>query len=90
MSAETLTFTTQQFVSLLVTLIGAIAGATFWITYKVRGIEKDVEHISDNPYLKAFRELEEKHAKALAENFGKTLNIWEDEKKGANKEGIDK
>lgn len=86
----TFTFTTEQFL----TLITAIAGAVFWITYKVRGIEKDVErineHINKNPYLKAFRELEEKHAKELAEGFDKTLNIWENEKKVADKQGKDK
>jgi hypothetical protein len=90
---ETFTFTTEQFLTLtgtIVSLIVAVVGATVWITYKVRGVEKDVEHMNKNPYLKAFRELEEKHAKELAEGFDKTLNIWEDQKKVADKQGKDK
>lgn len=90
---ETFTFTAEQFLTLtgtIITLIVAVVGATVWITYKVRGVEKDVEHVNKNPYLKAFRELEEKHAKELAEGFDKTLNTWEAEKKAPEGEDSSK
>jgi hypothetical protein len=89
-SIETFTFTTEQFLSLL----GAIGLAVFWITYKIRGVEKDVEHaLTKNPYVKAFRDLEEKHAKEKVteifdRGFDKTLNTWEAEKK-VSSEGED-
>lgn len=89
---EAFTFTPDQFLNLIgaiLSLIIAIVGATVWITYKVRGIEKDVEHINKNPYIKAFRDMEEKHAKELAEGFDKTLNIWGDEKKTSASKGVE-
>jgi hypothetical protein len=90
---ETFTFTSEQFFNLMGAIIGviiAIVGATVWITYRIRGVEKDMEHVLKNPYIKAFRDLEEKHAKESAEKFhDKTLNTWEDEKKVADKQGKD-
>jgi hypothetical protein len=83
MTIEAFTFTTEQFLS----LIGAIGLAVFWITYKIRGVEKDVEHaLTKNPYVKAFRDLEEKDVKEKVtemfdKGFDKTLNTWEAEKK---------
>jgi hypothetical protein len=80
-ASETLTFTTEQFLG----LIGVIGGAVFWITYKIRGVEKDVEHMKEdlekNPYLKAFRQLEEERALQLGEKLSETMNIWEKQKK---------
>ena len=82
---ETFTFTTEQFlnlISVLVTLIIAVIGAAVWITIKVSRVEKDVENLLKNPYIKAVRDIEEKQAKESMEKlFGKTLNTWEAEKK---------
>jgi hypothetical protein len=79
-ASQTFTFTTEQFL----VLIGTIGGAVFWITYKIRGVEKDVEHMKEdlekNPYLKAFRQLEE-HAHQLGVKLSETMNIWEKQKK---------
>jgi hypothetical protein len=92
-TVEAFTFTPEQFLNLMVAIIGviiAIIGATVWITYRIRGVEKDMEHVPKNPYIKAFRDLEEKHARESAEKFhDKTLNTWEDEKKVADKQGRD-
>jgi hypothetical protein len=81
-SGQTFTFTTEQFFSLL----GAIGAAVFWITYKIRGVEKDVKHMKEdlekNPYLKAFKQLEEKHALQRPEDqLDRKMNIWENQKK---------
>jgi hypothetical protein len=60
MASETFTFSPDQFITLIVTLISITGGAVFWMTYKLRGVEKDVENmqkdLDKNPYLKAFKQ----------------------------------
>jgi hypothetical protein len=95
---EAFTFTPEQFLSLISAIVGiivAVVGATVWITYKIRGVEKDVEHaLTKNPYVKAFRDLEERDVKEKVteifdRGFDKTLNTWEAEKKASSSEGED-
>lgn len=41
MSSEIARFSVEQ-LSLILSILVAIGGAVFWITYKIRGLEKDV------------------------------------------------
>ena len=46
-----------------------------------------MENLLKNPYIKVFRDMEEKHAKEVIERFfDKTLNTWEAEKKVSSSE----